>query len=457
MRPNIVFIMADDHAPHALGCYGASLAQTPHLDRLANEGMLFTNAMDTVALCGPSRAVLLTGKYSHLNGFCHNEGKPFDGDQPTFPKELQKAGMQTAVFGKWHLESEPTGFDHYSVIPGHGQFWNCPFIQPHHPWPEGEEVPGYLTDVITDQAIHWMETARTSGQPFCALIHHKAPHTPHEYPEAYEQFFQEDLPTPDSFDDEYESRPTLRDCEGKWSKFSRIRPWDLGGNELGGEDVSSHEGPEFKEWAYQVFMKGYLRLVKSLDDNVGRVLEYLDETGLSENTLVVYTSDNGFFLGDHGLYNKMWMYEQSLGIPLIARYPGRIQPGAVESSLVSLIDLSSTFLDLAGASPMEGAQGHSLLPALEGQSPCPRDTHYYHYYAQFDVPSQCGIRTYRHKLICFYGQPPPSRWELYDLEEDPGEFRNLADDPAHQTLLTEMQDHLRCQAALYQDPVQEHL
>lgn len=448
VRPNILFIMSDDHAPQALSCYGSQINQTPNLDRLAREGVRFTHCYDTVALCAPARASLITGKYCHKHGFYRNKDQ-FDGSQQTFPKLLQAAGYETAIFGKWHLGTEPEGFDYYSLLPGHGWYWNPELKESDLPWESpGRHYEGYLTELLAEKPIEWL-SQRRQDKPFCAMIHHKAPHTQHEYPKRYEELYREDLPFPETFDDDYDSRGVLRDAEAQWSKLTRIVPGDLKGNELGDQPEADRSDPEsFKRWAYQTFFKGYLRLIASMDDSIGRVLDYLDASGMADNTLVVYTSDNGFFLGDHGLYNKMWMYEESLGLPLLMRWPGIIKPASVQNELASLLDFAPTFLDLAGAPIPEDLQGASLLPILrEQQAPVDwRDCHYYHYYGQFGVPSHCGIRTDTHKLIWFYeAETPENQWELFDLQSDPREVVNLASDPGSAACLESMREKLRKQ------------
>ena len=455
--PNIVLIIADDHANRALSCYGSSMNQTPHLDRLANAGMRFDRAFVTVALCGPSRATLLTGKYCHLHGYKLNE-TPFDGSQQTFPKLLQKAGYATAVVGKWHLDSQPEGFDYYNIIHGHGQFFDCPFKDSAQPWGSNESGfvprPGYLTDVITDISLDWLENKRDPAQPFCLLIEHKSPHLTHHYPPRYEKLFREPVPLPATFHDDWSTREALRAYESRWSKFSQMVEYEMQGNELGNQPFPARDTPGFREWAYQIYLKGYLRLVASLDENVGRVLDYLDSHGLRENTLVIYTSDHGCFLGEHGLYNKMWMYDPAIRVPLLARWPGHIAPGSHPDALVSFLDIAPTLLDLAGAPVPADLQGQSLVPILEGRpNPTPRDTHYYHYYRQYDVPSMCGIRTATHKLICYYELTGEDRWELFDLTTDPDELHNLARDPQHAGLRNQLQARLRQAAQDYADPI----
>jgi arylsulfatase A-like enzyme len=455
-RPNLLFIMSDDHGPNALGCYGASIARTPNLDQLADNGIRFMNALDTTALCAPSRAALLSGTYAHKNGFRRN-GDIFDGSQTTLQSLLRDAGYETAIIGKWHLVSEPTGFDHYDVIPGHGRFWDCPFKSTDQPWQDGNKggnvVPGYLTDVITDKAIDWLEQ-RNREKPFCLCVHHKSPHVPHEYPKRYEELFEDDLPTPATFDDDWSGRTALLNSAGKWSKLQHMIDGDLRGNELGDRGLPEPRGAEFRDFAYQTFYKGYYRLVASLDESVGRLLSYLDRASLNDDTIVVYTSDNGFFLGDHGLYNKMWMYEQALRLPFIVRLPGGRHAGTTRSHLTSLIDVAPTFLDYAGAGIPDHLQGRSLRPVIEaavGETQF-REAHYYHYYGQFDVPEHCGVRTRARKLAYFFGMDGDLGWELFDLKKDPMEMHNVAADHSYAGELREMKRVLRREMERVEDP-----
>ena len=455
-RPNIIFIMADDHAAAAISAYGSKIVKTPGIDRLAHEGMRFENCFATLSLCAPSRAALLTGKYAHQNGFFRNQDK-FDGSQLTFPKVLQSAGYQTALIGKWHLATQPQGFDYYSILNGQGQYWDAPFLE------TGAEKPavvrkGYFTEVVTDLSIEWMEK-RDTAKPFCLMIHHKAPHTPHNYPVKYKKLFTGDLPYPESFADDWSGRDPLCKATGLFSKFANINASDLKGDELGADPILNRSDREaFTKWSCQTFMKGYYRLVTALDDNVVRLLDYLDRSGLAENTLVIYTSDNGFFLGDHGLYNKMWMYEQSLRIPLLVRLPGRIQPGSVSGGMVSVIDFASTFADYAGAKIPAEFQGQSIRPLLEGKTPDNwRGAHYYHYYGQFGVPAHCGIRTATHKLICYYDQPDGPVWELFDLSKDSDELHNLSTHPEQASILNALKEKLFETMETYGDPLVKKL
>jgi arylsulfatase A-like enzyme len=448
-RPNIVFIMADDHATRAISAYNPETpVATPNLDRLASQGMRFNNMSCVNSVCGPSRANLLSGRHTAQNGFFSNFDE-FDGDQPTFPKLLQAAGYQTAIIGKWHLNSRPTGFDSYSILAGHGRFFDSPFLGPKDPWREIEVSEGYLTDVLTDKSIDWIKK-RDQSKPFCLMIHHKAPHEPHEYPEKYSALLKdEELPFPSTFDTPRSQRgEALENSSGRWCKLEYTHPAWLNKPAPAGIEQGTEA---YKRWAYQTFFKGYYRLVASLDDNVGRLLDYLDRTGLSQNTLVVYTSDNGFFLGEFGMFNKMWMYENSMNIPLIVRWPGKIKPGTVNDALVTMLDIAPTFVDLAKGNIDPRFQGRSLLPLLSGKAPDDwRTAVFYHYHGGFDIPAQMGVRTDRYKLIHFLEMPPPQgtvepipysgkgsnmvkgeSWEFYDLKTDPLEQRNLYGSPEY--------------------------
>jgi arylsulfatase A-like enzyme len=445
-RPNILFIMADDHASHAISAYGSNLINTPNIDRLAKEGMRFTNCFNVNSLCAPSRAALITGKYSHHNGFMRN-GDKFDGSQLTFPKLLQRAGYETALIGKWHLKSQPTGFDYYSVIPGQGEFFGPSFRDSGKPWQESKVVNGYLTDIITDKATKWIDK-RDSSKPFCMMVHHKAPHTPHLYPKKYENLYSDaDIPMPESFRADYKQRgKALVESQGRWSKLDNIKPNHFK------EPIPERlkRGTKaYKEWSYQNFFKGYLRLVAALDDNVGRLLAHLDKSGLAKNTVVIYTSDNGFFLGDFGLFNKMWMYEESLRLPLLVRYPDNIKPEAVNDKLVSILDFAPTILDYAQAKAPKELQGRSFRSVLEGKTPTDwRNAHYYHYYGQYDVPAHYGVRTSNHKLIHYYKQ---DNWELYDMLNDPQELRNIYNQPEQSKVVEQLKTMLKVMQNKYED------
>ncbi|HEY7119657.1 MAG TPA: sulfatase, partial [Tepidisphaeraceae bacterium] len=373
--PNILYIMADDHASHALSCYGSKLNQTPNLDRLAREGMRFENAFVTNALCGPSRACVLTGKYNHVNGFKDNGPRTvFDGSQPTFPKMLQKAGYQTGIVGKWHLNSNPTGFDQWSILVGQGRYFNPAFITDG----KREVVNGYVTDVITDKALDWLKR-RDPNKPFCLMYHHKAPHREWEPDKKHANLYDDvEMPLPETFYDHYEHRGTAAHDQDMTIAKTLTKA------DVKSDPPPGLSGDKLTEWKYQRFIKDYCRVIASLDDNVGRVLDYLDQNGLAANTIVIYTSDNGFFLGDHGWFDKRFMYEQSLRVPLLVRYPGHVKAGSVSKAMTLNVDYAPTFLDYAGAPILPDMQGRSLRSVLEsggGDAPVGwRTSIYYHYY-----------------------------------------------------------------------------
>ncbi|MHC4624872.1 MAG: sulfatase/phosphatase domain-containing protein [Planctomycetota bacterium] len=424
-RPNIIFIMADDHASHALGCYGSRINKTPNLDRLAREGMRFDNCFCTNSICAPSRAVILTGKYSHINGKIDNTREnPFDGGQQTFPKLLQKAGYETAMIGKWHLRTEPTGFDYWNVLPGQGKYHNPEFIE----MGETKKYSGYVTDLITDFCLAWLKKRKTD-KPFLLMYHHKAPHRNWQPDGKHAKMYEDvDIPVPETFDDDYETRSNAaREQQMTIARHFRV-PGDT--------KVKPPEGlsgDALKHWKYQRYMQDYLRCVASIDDNVGRLLDYLDESGLAANTVVVYTSDQGFFLGDHGWFDKRFMYEESLRMPLLIRYPKEIRRGSANSDIVLNLDFAPTFLDFAGVTVPADIQGRSFRSLLKGKAPRDwRTSMYYHYYeypGAHAVKRHYGIRTKRYKLIHFYYDI--DAWELYDLQRDPNELNNLYGNPAY--------------------------
>jgi len=439
--PNIIFIMSDDHSVGATGAYGSSLLATPNIDKLADQGMRFNNCFSVVSLCGPSRASILSGRYSVHNGYMRN-GDSFDRNQVSFPKLLQQAGYETAVIGKWHLVSQPAGFDYYNVIPYQGQYFDCPMKEIGQEWQDGGkggvEQPGYLTEVITDKAIGWLKN-RDKKKPFCLLVHHKAPHTLYHYPERYKKLLANTtLPEPENFYDSFEGKNSeLINNNCGWSKLSTSYP------EHFVEEIPDSLKPgtrNYKKWAYQSILKGYYRLVAALDDNIGRLVDFVDESGLKDNTIVVYTSDNGWFMGDHGLFNKMWMYEESLHVPLIIRYPKHIKPASVSDDFISVLDFAPTFLDYAGIEKNSQFQGQSIKPVLSSDTPDDwRSVHFYHYFGQFEVPAHYGIRTTDFKLIHFYELEKGPKWELYDIKNDSKEMINLANNPKYIDVLKEMQ------------------
>ena len=459
-RPNLVFIMSDDHASHAVGAYGSAINRTPHLDRIAEGGMRFDACFCTNSICTPSRAAVLTGTYNHVNGVTTLD-TPMDNSLVTYPRLLRDAGYQTAIFGKWHLghgpEHDPAGFDEWMVLPGQGLYHDPEFISP-----DGTSViDGYVTDIITDLSLDWLER-RDRGRPFALMIHHKAPHRSWEPDDAHASMYEgETIPEPHTFWDDYSHRSTA-------AQMAEMRMMDLKPEDLKGAVPRGMSLQEEVSWRYQRYIKDYLRVVASIDDNVGRVLDRLDDEGLTEDTIVVYTSDQGFFLGDHGWFDKRFMYEESLSMPLLVRYPRLIEPGSVSSEMVLNVDFAPTLLDLAGVGASERMQGSSFVPLLRGEVPDGWQTEmYYRYWMHRDeahnVWAHYGIRTHRHKLICYYndpmGQPgahgpaTAPEWELFDLERDPFEIHNVIDDPAYAGVAAELRERLdRLQAEVGDEP-----
>jgi arylsulfatase A-like enzyme len=430
-RPNIVFIMSDDHAAHAISAYGSRVNQTPHLDRLARQGLRLDRCYAVNSICTPSRATILTGKYSHLNGVpVFNR---FDGSQPTVAKVLQAAGYYNGMIGKWHLGSDPTGFDQWTILPGQGAYMNPAFLEP-----AGRRViKGYVTDIITDLSIDFLKS-RPKDKPFFLMCHHKAPHRNWQ-PDARNQalFAGRTIPEPPTLFDDYATRS---DALGE-SRQKILE--DLNTNDLKQAAPADLQGDALKRWKYQRYMQDYLACVQSLDDNVGRLMDWLDANGLSTNTVVIYTSDQGFFLGDHGLYDKRFMYEESARMPFLVRWPGIIQPGTVQGALAINPDFAPTFLELAGLPVPADMQGRSLLPLFRAERPADwRKSFYYRYYhdpGHHNTRAHLGVRTETHKLIHYWKR---DQWELFDLVRDPAELHNLYDDPAQREVVKQLQAEL---------------
>lgn len=493
-KPNIIFIMSDDHAAQALSCYGSKLINTPNIDRIGNEGIRFIRSFVTNSICGPSRACMLTGKYSHINGFRDNQDE-FDGSQVTFPKILKKAGYNTSIFGKWHLRTTPTGFDNYEILIEQGDYYNPDFIE------NGSTIrrTGYVTDLITDKAINYLGKL-DKRKPFCMLVHHKAPHR-NWLPNIkhFHDFEDTEFPLPENFHDNYKNRPAaeaadmrIADMFLSWDmKLNRgfyeketgtggnadfakntVENWDEVLDRMNPEQRKAWDefykkrNEEFKKsnlsgkalavWKYQQYMRDYLRCILSVDENVGKLLDYLDENNLTKNTLVVYTSDQGFYLGEHGWYDKRFMYEESLGMPLVVRYPDMIKAGQVSNEMVLNIDFAPTFLELADAPIPEEIQGKSMSKILEGDAPGNwRKSMYYHYYEYpygwHNVNKHYGIRTERYKLIHFYSDI--DQWELYDLKKDPHEMNNIIDNPEYADIVENLKKQLKQLQIKYKDPV----
>ncbi len=469
--PNIVFIMADDHAWQAVSAYGESrrLIQTPNIDRLAQEGMRFDRCLVVNSLCGPSRASMITGTYSHINGFYNNYNCRFDGSQITLPKLLQKAGYQTAMIGKWHLETDPTGFDHWEILPEQGIYYNPPMIR------DGQKVKhsGYVTDIITDLSLDWLKQ-RDTNKPFMLLCWQKAPHRIWE-PALRDLDFDHDrvYPLADSLFDDYSGRGlaehdqnmtianTMRVNEdNKLATPGDLTPeqkkiWDayyVPRNEAFLKKILA--GRALTEWKYNRFMHDYLGCIKGVDDNVGRILKYLDDTGLASNTIVIYSSDQGFFLGEHGWFDKRWIFQESARTPLLIRWPGVIQAGSASKDLVSNMDLAETFLEAAGQPIPDRMQGRSLQPIFQGATPADwRTAFYYHYYeypADHNVLPHYDVITDRYTLAHFYKPAafnpdqaaiaalPNDYWELFDREKDAGERDSVFGDPAYAAVKTNL-------------------
>ncbi|MDP4285774.1 MAG: sulfatase [Bacteroidota bacterium] len=456
-RPNIVFIMSDDHGYQAISAYGDSFNHTPNIDLLAKEGMLFNRAFVNNSLCAPSRAAILTGKYSNMNGIKGNGNEVFDGSQETFPKLLHQAGYQTAMIGKWHLVSNPIGFDFWNILPGQGAYYNPDFIDS----AGTKRAEGYVADLTTDKAIDWLN-GRDTSKPFCVLVWNKAPHRDWMPALKYlHEFDSINIPVPSTFFDDYSTRTRAAKEQkmqvAQWlaanydlkENFTVSEPYqrldeawkNIFGGLIPGEQAAfvaaytpkneafkkaGLQGKELAIWKYERYIKDYLRTIQSVDDNVGRLMDYLKEKGLDKNTIVVYTSDQGFYLGEHGWFDKRFMYEPSFRTSLIVKWPGVIKPGSVNNEMVMNLDLAETLLDVAHVKIPGGMQGRSMLPVWEGKTPEDwRRYVYYHYYesgGEHNVAKHIGVRSDRYKLIDYYENKD---WELYDLQKDPMELHNV--------------------------------
>jgi len=464
-RPNIVFIFSDDHATNAISAYGGifkDIAPTPNIDRIANEGALLKNALCTNAICGPSRAAILTGKYSHVNGYFKNyKGGVFNNQQWTYPQSLQASGYQTALIGKWHLVSEPIGFDYYKYHISKGEqglYWDPVYND------NGKKIKekGYATNLTTDFAMDWLNE-RDPNQPFCLMLQYKAPHRQWAPDAKYEDLWEDqEMPTPSNFNDTYQDRElTAGNTEMTMDYFSRrdmkMTPPDsllkkarnkwLQYGFKPGEVVAPVKGlnrEETRQWKYQKYIKDYLATIRSVDDNIGKVLAYLKENGLEKNTIVIYASDQGFFLGEHGFFDKRFMYEEALHMPFVVRYPGKIQPGTVVDDIVTNIDFAPTLLDMAGVPVPEQVQGKSFFNNLKGDtSEDWQQSMYYHYYEYpyyHRVQPHYGIRNQRYKLIHFYYDVDV--WEFYDLKKDPNEMKNLIHSKSYTILIKQLKKEL---------------
>lgn len=470
--PNIIFIMSDDHGAQAISAYGHELSQlapTPNIDRLAQNGVLFKNAFCTNSICGPSRAVILTGKHSHINGFRMN-GDRFDGNQATLPKYLRKLGYQTAIVGKWHLHGKPQGFDYWDILNDQGNYYNPEFIK----GSDTTVVEGYATDIITKKGLDWLKQKQDTTQPFFLMVHHKAPHRnwmpalrhtnlydsiKFPFPDTYFQHFENQQAAKEQkqtiYEDMYEGHDLKMSVEygstelahNPWTKdFDRMnteqrKTWDNAylqkNNAFHNADL---HGKELAAWKGQRYLQDYLATIAGVDEGVGKILDYLEKTGLNQNTLVIYTSDQGFYLGERGWFDKRFMYEESLRMPLLAQLPGRIKRGTITDAMVQNLDFAPTLLDLAGGTQyIKKMQGQSFKGLLDGTAVDFKEAIYYHYYdypAFHMVKKQYGIRTKRYKLIHFYDDI--DAWEFYDLEKDPKELYNAIDNGGYKDIITKM-------------------
>jgi len=491
-RPNILFIMSDDHAYQAISAYNDQLLQTPNIDRIANEGMLFTNASVTNSICAPSRATILTGKHTHINGKIDNIMK-FDTTQVTFPQLFQNAGYETAMYGKLHFGNNPKGVDDFMILPGQGSYINPRFITP-----DGDTtITGYVTDVITDLTIDWLDKKRNPDKPFLMMYLHKAPHRSWwPSPEKFAEFSKKTFPEPESLFDDYlnrgraakEAAMTISD-EMLLSYDNKVLPETI--TEMGIKDdprsaryFNGNEFPRTNEqqrplykavldeiaadfkanwptmtdkekisWKYQRYMQDYLGSISSVDDNVGRVLDYLEESGLDENTIVVYTSDQGFYLGEHGWFDKRFIYDESFKTPLLIKWPNKITPGTTQEEMVQNLDFAQTFLEAAQIAAPDDMQGESLMPLLTGNDDqWDREAVYYHYYeypASHMVKRHYGIVTKEFKLAHFYYDV--DEWEMYDRKNDPQEMKNVYDDPAYADVRAKLHEELDDIRIYYKD------
>lgn len=490
-RPNILFLFSDDHAIKAISAYGgplADVAPTPNIDRIANEGAIFLNSFCANSICGPSRASILTGKHSHKNGFMRN-GNNFDPDQWTVAKALHNGGYNTAVIGKWHLKSDPVGFDYWEVLPGQGSYYNPVFKQM-----DGtiQKFEGYATDLTTDKAVKWLDE-RDKSKPFFLMCQHKAPHRTFSPALRHLGAFDDvEIPEPETLFDDYKNRSSTLagnemeiDRHFDWAYDAKVRKDERGEVKLPKPDRygtpeynrmtdaqkkvwDAHFGPrnqkflsdyasgklnhkDLVRWKYRRYMRNYLSTVKAVDESVGRMLQYLDDHNLAENTIVIYSSDQGFFLGEHGWYDKRWMFEESFRMPFLARWPGVVKPGSRPTELIQNIDYAPTFLEIAGLEIPSEVQGRSLLPLLHGSSQDWRKSLYYAYYelGEHAVPQHFGVRTQQHKLIYF---PRTDEWNLFDLHNDPHELKSVDNDPKYSQVQNDLKDEFKRLRQVYDAP-----
>jgi len=467
-RPNIIFIFSDDHAYQAISAYGSKINQTPNIDRIANEGMLFRECYVNNSICGPQRAVIQTGKYSHLNGFLRN-GNEFDGNQQTFPKLLRKAGYTTAVVGKWHLGEHmaPQGYDYSEVLIGQGPYYNPPMLLDENGSGKNRKRvkhTGYTTDIISNLTLKWLKDTRDKSKPFMLMTQHKAPHRNWQPgPKYLNKYDDVKIPEPPTLFEDYSKSVKARQTQEmqidrdltrydlkldppRGLTPEQLKTWNAAyapKNEA--FEMMNLEGKALVRWKYQRYVKDYLRCIDSVDDAVGELLDYLDESGLAENTIVIYSSDQGFYLGEHGWFDKRWIYEESLRTPFLVRWPGVTKPGSKNSDIVSPLDFAETFLEVAGASVPGDMQGRSLVPLFKGKTPGDwRTTHYYHYYewpGWHLVRRHYGVVDGHYKLIHFY-EDDVDEWELIDLKADPLELKNYYGRPSHAGVQAKLEKEL---------------
>ncbi|MDA8527295.1 sulfatase [Opitutaceae bacterium] len=457
-RPNVLFIMSDDHTTQAIGAYGGRLAPlnpTPTLDRMASEGMRFDRVFCHNAICTPSRANIMTGQYSMRNEVYDLRGS-LPEEQQYLAVEMKRAGYETAMIGKWHLKEEPAAFDYYCVLPGQGDYHDPQFrVRGRNPWPENTvQKTGHSSDVITDVSLAWLRQARDRAKPFFLMHHFKAPHDMFEHAARYDAYLEDvSIPEPANMWDRPDGSIGSRDMGSGVSRNSQV--WGMG-RRLGVDENLAD--PHFGQTVYQAYLKRYLRCVKGVDDNLKRLLDYLAETGELENTIILYTGDQGFFLGEHDLIDKRWMYEEAMRMPLIVRWPTQIRGGTRNDWLINNTDFAPTLLELAGVeSTPNYMQGRSFAGALRGEArPTDwRTATYYRYWMHLAhnlrVPAHFGIRTDRYKLIFFYGanrvdapaKQTPAAWELYDLKTDPHEMHNVYGDPKYDAMVRLLKTRLR--------------
>ncbi len=452
-RPNIVWMFSDDHSFQTIGAYGGRLAKlnnSPNIDSMAKEGMIFNRCYVGNSICAPARATLLTGKHSHMTGKFDNRDS-FNHDQQQFQKILQKSGYQTAMIGKIHLNGKMQGFDYWEVLPGQGKYYDPTFITE-----EGTtKYKGYVSDIITDKALDWLKDKRDKTKPFMVMIHHKAPHRNWQPAQRHMTLYDDiEIPEPSNLFDDYATRTTASYKQDMSIEKTMRMDGDLKTKE-GKDNKRSKEfyanpltGKELVKWKYQQYLKDFMRCTKAVDENVGRVLKYLKESGLDKNTIVMYSSDQGFYMGEHGWFDKRFMYEESYRTPFIVKWPGTVKPGSVNEDLVQNIDFASTFLDICGAKIPEDMQGKSVVPLLKGETPTDWRSHLYYTYYEYpgvhSVRRHEGVSGKRYKLIRYYGPDVKDgeEWELYDLKKDPKEMNNSYSNPEYSGIISDLKSKL---------------